>query len=158
MAITTKGTIIWDLMLCKLTDVFRRFGGTYCLHLHARKNKPSKEAALRLSHTSQGGDGSVRSNSWMMISRGNLKELEGETSSSAISSMRNFIWNHKELPPRLLGEKPKHTHLSHGTNCNCHAGCKCRTDFNAMCLSGDKQSVYTNHSTNQFAFTLGGGG
>jgi hypothetical protein len=38
VAVTTKNTVLWDVMPCSLV-VYRRFGGTYCLCLHNRKVK-----------------------------------------------------------------------------------------------------------------------
>jgi hypothetical protein len=37
LTITTKSTIIWDVALCKLTEAFRVFGGTYSLHLQGQR-------------------------------------------------------------------------------------------------------------------------
>jgi hypothetical protein len=34
--ITMKSTIFWDVMPYNSVDVHRRFGGTYCFHLHCR--------------------------------------------------------------------------------------------------------------------------
>jgi hypothetical protein len=33
MAVTTKRTIFWDVTSCIMLEVYRRFGGRYCLHL-----------------------------------------------------------------------------------------------------------------------------
>jgi hypothetical protein len=34
---TLKSTIFWDITLCSLLSIYRRFGGTYRLHLQGRK-------------------------------------------------------------------------------------------------------------------------
>jgi hypothetical protein len=31
-----KGNILWDVKSCSLVEVYRLFGGTYCLHLHSQ--------------------------------------------------------------------------------------------------------------------------
>jgi hypothetical protein len=41
-----KSTIFWDITQCRQLNVFRRFGGTYRLHLQSRKNKLSKKLGL----------------------------------------------------------------------------------------------------------------
>jgi hypothetical protein len=33
-----------DVRPCSLAEVYRRFGGTHCLHLYSRKNEPKEEA------------------------------------------------------------------------------------------------------------------
>jgi hypothetical protein len=40
-----KSIIPWDMTLCSLLSVNRRFGGTYRLHLQGRKNRFSKPAS-----------------------------------------------------------------------------------------------------------------
>jgi hypothetical protein len=44
-AVVMKSTIFWDITPCSPLSVNRRFGGTYRLHLHGRKNKLGKEPA-----------------------------------------------------------------------------------------------------------------
>jgi hypothetical protein len=41
-AVVMKSIIFWDMTLCSPLSVNRRFGGTYRLHLHGRRNKFSK--------------------------------------------------------------------------------------------------------------------
>jgi hypothetical protein len=42
-AVVMKSTNFWDITPCSPLSVNRRFGGTYRLHLQARKNKLSKK-------------------------------------------------------------------------------------------------------------------
>jgi hypothetical protein len=42
-----KSIIFWDITPCSLLIVNRRFGGTYCLHIHGRRNKFSKKPASK---------------------------------------------------------------------------------------------------------------
>jgi hypothetical protein len=42
-----KSTVFWDLTRCSPLSVNRRFGGTYRLHLHGRKNKLSNKPAWK---------------------------------------------------------------------------------------------------------------
>jgi hypothetical protein len=46
--VVMKSTIFWDITPRSPLIVNRRFGGTYCLHLQGRKNKPSKKPACHL--------------------------------------------------------------------------------------------------------------
>jgi hypothetical protein len=46
-AVVMKSTIFWDITPCSPLSVNRRFGGTYRLHLHGRKNKLSKKPARK---------------------------------------------------------------------------------------------------------------
>jgi hypothetical protein len=41
-----KSTIFWDITLCSLLSVKRRFGGTYRLHLQDQKNTLCKKFCL----------------------------------------------------------------------------------------------------------------
>jgi hypothetical protein len=43
--VVMKSTIFWDITPCSPLKVYRRFGGTYRLHLQGRKNKLSKKRA-----------------------------------------------------------------------------------------------------------------
>jgi hypothetical protein len=33
-AVTVKNIVFWDIMLCTLVEVYRRFRGMYCLQVH----------------------------------------------------------------------------------------------------------------------------
>jgi hypothetical protein len=46
-AVVMKSTIFWDITPCRRLSVNRRFGGTYCLHIHGRRNKFSKKPASK---------------------------------------------------------------------------------------------------------------
>jgi hypothetical protein len=50
-AVAMQSTIYWDITPCSPLSVNRRFGGTYCLHLHGRKNKFSRNSCRRLPPT-----------------------------------------------------------------------------------------------------------
>jgi hypothetical protein len=41
-AVVMNNTTFWDITPCSPLSVNRRFGGTYRLHLHGRKNKLNK--------------------------------------------------------------------------------------------------------------------
>jgi len=63
MAVAAKITVFWDvtLYICRPVEIFRRFGGAYCLPLLPRKKSSLAEvvsprnqalqAALQLHHT-----------------------------------------------------------------------------------------------------------
>jgi hypothetical protein len=46
-AVVMKNIIFWDITPCSPLSVNRRFGGTYRLHFHSQKNKPSKKPAWK---------------------------------------------------------------------------------------------------------------
>jgi hypothetical protein len=41
-----EGTVFWDITLCNLVEIYRRFGGKYYLHLKVRISRAGKKVML----------------------------------------------------------------------------------------------------------------
>ena len=55
MAVAAKITVFWDVTLyvrvCRPVEIFRRFGGAYCLHLLPRKRSSLAEVVSPVTKT-----------------------------------------------------------------------------------------------------------
>jgi hypothetical protein len=52
MAVSMEMTVFWDVALCSIVDVLRRFRGAYCLHYHGALMKEGQQEPVKRRQTS----------------------------------------------------------------------------------------------------------